>query len=84
MRSEPSNVTLNAFLPEDRGCFLVQFHGLVLPDWRTALAEAGAQMQESARKLATLPVDVLCFGHGEAIVKGVDKKLQALLKPQPD
>jgi glyoxylase-like metal-dependent hydrolase (beta-lactamase superfamily II) len=43
-----------------------------------------AQVQESARKLAALPVEVLCFGHGEAIVKGVDKKLQALLKPQPD
>ena len=43
-----------------------------------------AQVQESARKLAALPVEVLCFGHGEPIVKEADKKLQALLKPQPD
>jgi len=38
-----------------------------------------AQARESVRKLSALPVEVLCFGHGEPILEGVGKRLEALL-----
>ena len=38
-----------------------------------------AQARESARKLAGLPVDVLCFGHGEPILHGAGDRMQTLL-----
>lgn len=38
-----------------------------------------AQARESVRKLAELPIDVLCCGHGEPIVDGANEKIRALL-----
>ena len=38
-----------------------------------------AQMRESARKLAALPVDVLCFGHGEPILAGAGERMRELV-----
>ena len=38
-----------------------------------------AQARESAQRLAALPVEVLCFGHGEPILKGAGERVQALL-----
>lgn len=35
-----------------------------------------AQMRESACKLAALPVDVLCCGHGEPILEGAEGRMQ--------
>ena len=35
-----------------------------------------AQMRESARKLAALPVDVLCCGHGGPILKGTEEQMR--------
>jgi len=37
------------------------------------------QMRASARKLAELPVEVLCFGHGEPMLKGAGARIQAML-----
>jgi len=42
------------------------------------------QARESARKLAALPVEVLCFGHGEPISEGANEKTWALLRDRPD
>jgi glyoxylase-like metal-dependent hydrolase (beta-lactamase superfamily II) len=41
-----------------------------------------AQMRESARKLAPLPVEVLCCGHGEPIVEGAGDRLRVLLEEE--
>jgi glyoxylase-like metal-dependent hydrolase (beta-lactamase superfamily II) len=38
------------------------------------------QVRESAHKVAALPLEALCFGHGEPIVKGAQRRLQALLE----
>ena len=38
-----------------------------------------AQARESVRKLAELPIDVLCCGHGEPILAGANEKIRALL-----
>jgi glyoxylase-like metal-dependent hydrolase (beta-lactamase superfamily II) len=43
-----------------------------------------AQMRESARKLAALPVEVLCFGHGELILEGAGDRLRVLLEEKID
>jgi glyoxylase-like metal-dependent hydrolase (beta-lactamase superfamily II) len=43
-----------------------------------------AQVRESVRRLATLPVEVLCFGHGEPIVEGAGERMQALLGEKPN
>jgi glyoxylase-like metal-dependent hydrolase (beta-lactamase superfamily II) len=43
-----------------------------------------AQMRESARKLAALPVEVLCFGHGEPILEGAGDQLRVLLEEKLD
>jgi glyoxylase-like metal-dependent hydrolase (beta-lactamase superfamily II) len=48
--------------------------GLQLPPRLFSLDPA--QAQESARKLAQLPVEVLCFGHGEPILKGAGEKIR--------
>jgi glyoxylase-like metal-dependent hydrolase (beta-lactamase superfamily II) len=37
------------------------------------------QARESARKLATLPVEALCVSHGELILEGAQEKMQASL-----
>jgi glyoxylase-like metal-dependent hydrolase (beta-lactamase superfamily II) len=37
-----------------------------------------ARMRESVRKLLAYPVDVLCFGHGEPILKGASERLAEL------
>ena len=42
-----------------------------------------AQARESARRLAALPVEVLCFGHGEPIREGAKERMQALLEEKP-
>lgn len=39
-----------------------------------------AQARESVRKLAELPIDVLCCGHGEPILDGANGKIRALLR----
>jgi glyoxylase-like metal-dependent hydrolase (beta-lactamase superfamily II) len=33
------------------------------------------QAEASARKLASLPVEVACFGHGEPVLEGAGKRL---------
>jgi glyoxylase-like metal-dependent hydrolase (beta-lactamase superfamily II) len=38
------------------------------------------QARDSVRKLSALSVDVLCFGHGEPILGGVEEKIGSLLK----
>jgi glyoxylase-like metal-dependent hydrolase (beta-lactamase superfamily II) len=38
-----------------------------------------AQMRESARKLAALPVEVLCCGHGEPILKKAREEMQQVM-----
>jgi glyoxylase-like metal-dependent hydrolase (beta-lactamase superfamily II) len=38
-----------------------------------------AQMRESARKLAALPVEVLCFGHGEPILAGAGERMREMV-----
>jgi glyoxylase-like metal-dependent hydrolase (beta-lactamase superfamily II) len=43
-----------------------------------------AQMRESARRLAALPVEVLCFGHGEPILRGAGDRLRVLLEEKVD
>jgi glyoxylase-like metal-dependent hydrolase (beta-lactamase superfamily II) len=43
-----------------------------------------AQMRESARRLAALPVEVLCFGHGEPILRGAGDRLRVLLEEKLD
>jgi glyoxylase-like metal-dependent hydrolase (beta-lactamase superfamily II) len=37
------------------------------------------QALETVRKIARLPIKVLCFGHGEPIVEGVEEQLEKLL-----
>jgi glyoxylase-like metal-dependent hydrolase (beta-lactamase superfamily II) len=39
---------------------------------------------ESVRKLSALPVEVLCFGHGEPILEGAGKRIQALLRERSE
>jgi glyoxylase-like metal-dependent hydrolase (beta-lactamase superfamily II) len=39
-----------------------------------------AQARESVRKLAELPIDVLCCGHGEPILEGANERIRALLR----
>jgi glyoxylase-like metal-dependent hydrolase (beta-lactamase superfamily II) len=40
-----------------------------------------AQLRDSLRKLSALPVDVICFGHGEVLVmKDAQKQIEALLE----
>lgn len=39
-----------------------------------------AQARDSVRKLAELPIEVLCCGHGEPILGGANEQIQALLK----
>lgn len=39
-----------------------------------------AQVRESARKLAALPVEVLCCGHGEPVLEGAGERIWALLE----
>lgn len=43
-----------------------------------------AQARESVRKLSALPVEVLCFGHGEPILEGAGLRIQALLGEKLD
>jgi glyoxylase-like metal-dependent hydrolase (beta-lactamase superfamily II) len=43
-----------------------------------------AQMRESARKLAALPVEVLCCGHGEPILRGAGEQVRVLLEEKLD
>jgi glyoxylase-like metal-dependent hydrolase (beta-lactamase superfamily II) len=38
-----------------------------------------AQARESVQRLAELPIDVLCCGHGEPILDGANEKIRALL-----
>jgi len=38
-----------------------------------------AQVRESARRLAALPLEVVCFGHGEPILEEAEERLEALL-----
>ena len=39
-----------------------------------------AQAQESARKLADLPVDVLCLGHGDPILEKVGERIRGAVE----
>jgi len=41
-----------------------------------------AQARESVRRLAELPIEVLCCGHGEPILDGVNEKIRALLRSE--
>jgi glyoxylase-like metal-dependent hydrolase (beta-lactamase superfamily II) len=41
-----------------------------------------AQVRESVRRVAALPVEVLCPGHGEPITQGAAGRMQALLGPE--
>lgn len=38
-----------------------------------------AQARESVERLAELPIDVLCCGHGEPILQGANERIEALL-----
>ena len=40
----PAALTLETFLPEERGYYIVQFHSPVQPAWKEAMAEVGAQV----------------------------------------
>lgn len=42
------------------------------------------QEWESVRKLSMLPVEVLCFGHGEPVLKGAGEHTRALLEERPE
>ncbi len=42
-----------------------------------------AALRESVRRLAELPVQVLCTGHGEPILEGASARIRALLGDQP-
>jgi len=39
-----------------------------------------AQARASVERLAELPIDVLCCGHGEPILEGANEKIEALLR----
>ncbi len=39
-----------------------------------------ARALQSVRRLASLPIKVICFGHGEPIVEGVTQQMEHLLK----
>jgi glyoxylase-like metal-dependent hydrolase (beta-lactamase superfamily II) len=39
-----------------------------------------AQARESVRRLLEVPVDVLCFGHGEPILEGAGRRVRELLR----
>jgi hypothetical protein len=39
-----------------------------------------AQARESVQRLAELPIEVLCSGHGEPILDGANEKIRALLR----
>ena len=43
-----------------------------------------AQVLESIRTLSTLPVEVLCFGHGQPIRQGGGERIRALLGGKVD
>lgn len=43
-----------------------------------------AQVWKSVRALSALPVEVLCFGHGEPILERARERMKGLIGEKPD